>query len=112
VVEEEDMKSVIDKLYKGYGDMAPFNKGGVDYGRLMAEGNGYLEDNFASIDYINSCKFVDSASGRKKAKVGLQTLCKHSAWSHRSPHTHITYILGGGIFGCARGGGHWQAWLY
>jgi len=69
VVDEKDMKNVIDKLYSGYGDMAPFNKGGVDYGRYDKEGNEYLSENFPSIDYIKSCEI----EGAVKAAPVLRT---------------------------------------
>ena len=49
------MKNVIDKLYSGYGDMAPFHKAGVNYGQYLQKGNKYLQKKFPSIDYIESC---------------------------------------------------------
>ena len=52
---QEDMKNVIDKLYSGYGDMAPFHKAGVNYGQYLQKGNKYLQKKFPSIDYIESC---------------------------------------------------------
>lgn len=37
------MDTVIDKLYQGYGDQYDFNPGGVNQGKLMRVGNGYLK---------------------------------------------------------------------
>lgn len=38
----EGMKTIVDKLYTGYGEQQPFNPNGVDQSRLQEEGNSYL----------------------------------------------------------------------
>jgi hypothetical protein len=36
------MEEVVMKFYTGYGDQKPFNKDGVDQGKIHTEGNDYL----------------------------------------------------------------------
>lgn len=48
---------VVDKLNKEYGEGAPRGKG-PDQGRLQAEGNAYLNKEFAKLDYIKSATIV------------------------------------------------------
>jgi peptidyl-prolyl cis-trans isomerase A (cyclophilin A) len=61
---------VLDALYAGYGDGAPFGMG-PDQGRIQAEGKAYLEASFPKLDTIKSATIVApapaSASPAKKA---------------------------------------------
>eukprot|EP00516_Mucochytrium_quahogii_P011310 CAMPEP_0203789268 /NCGR_PEP_ID=MMETSP0100_2-20121128/3323_1 /ASSEMBLY_ACC=CAM_ASM_000210 /TAXON_ID=96639 /ORGANISM=" , Strain NY0313808BC1" /LENGTH=283 /DNA_ID=CAMNT_0050692133 /DNA_START=120 /DNA_END=968 /DNA_ORIENTATION=+ len=52
----EDYERVWSQLYVGYGDMSPFNKDGVDVGRIWSEGYSYLEENFPKLDYLEYCR--------------------------------------------------------
>lgn len=49
--------SVVDSLYKGYGEGAPSGMG-PDQGRVQAEGNAYLKRDFPKLDYIKSAQLV------------------------------------------------------
>lgn len=49
---------VIDSIYTGYGDGAPWGSG-PDQGRIFNEGNSYLRANFPLLDYINECHLID-----------------------------------------------------
>ena len=42
---------LVEQLYSGYGEGAPHGRG-PDQGRLQAEGNAYLEEEFPKLDYI------------------------------------------------------------
>jgi peptidyl-prolyl cis-trans isomerase A (cyclophilin A) len=42
---------IVDKLYSGYGEMAPSGTG-PEQGRAEAQGNAYLEKDFPKLDYI------------------------------------------------------------
>jgi len=42
---------VVDQLYSGYGEGAPSGNG-PDQGRVQAEGNAYLNDEFPDLDYV------------------------------------------------------------
>ena len=44
---------VVDKIYQGYGEGAPRGKG-PEQGRVQAEGNAYLNQEFPKMDYIKS----------------------------------------------------------
>ena len=50
---------VVDKWYKGYGDISPFNKKGPDQQQLFRQGNKYIHENFPKIDFINECHVID-----------------------------------------------------
>lgn len=49
---------VIDALYFGYGDGAPWGSG-PDQGRMFSEGNSYLRANFPNLDYIHECHLIE-----------------------------------------------------
>jgi peptidyl-prolyl cis-trans isomerase A (cyclophilin A) len=49
--------TVVDSLYKGYGEGAPRGKG-PDQGRLQREGNSYLDREFKELDAIKSAKLL------------------------------------------------------
>ena len=51
---------VADKLYSGYGELAPEGKG-PDSGRIEGETNEYLVPRFPKLDYIKHAKFVAKA---------------------------------------------------
>lgn len=50
--------SVVDSLYKGYGEAAPRGKG-PDQARIGREGNAYLIKEFPLLDYIVTARIVD-----------------------------------------------------
>ena len=50
---------VLDLLYKGYGDIAPFNKKGPDQQKIHNKGNAYIRETFPKIDFIKSCNIID-----------------------------------------------------
>jgi peptidyl-prolyl cis-trans isomerase A (cyclophilin A) len=52
-----DGMSVVDSLYKGYGD-APPNGRGPDQGRIQMEGNSYLKREFPQLDYVTTARLV------------------------------------------------------
>lgn len=49
--------AAIDSLYSAYGEGPPYGPG-PDQGRLMAEGNAYLQRQFPNLDYIRSVTIV------------------------------------------------------
>ena len=48
---------VVDRLFAGYGEGAPRGRG-PDQGRIQAEGNAYLEREFAKLDYVKRATVV------------------------------------------------------
>jgi peptidyl-prolyl cis-trans isomerase A (cyclophilin A) len=52
-----DGMSVVDSLYKGYGEGAPQGRG-PDQGRIQSEGNAYLKQDFPQLDYIKAARLV------------------------------------------------------
>jgi peptidyl-prolyl cis-trans isomerase A (cyclophilin A) len=50
--------NVVQDLYSGYGEGAPRGKG-PNQGRLMKEGNAYLEAEFDKLDYINRATILE-----------------------------------------------------
>lgn len=53
---------VIDQVYTGYGDGAPWGNGPVQ-DRIFTEGNEYLRREFPLLDYIHSCTLLDDPCG-------------------------------------------------
>ena len=51
--------SVVDSVYKGYGDGPSQGGAGPDQGRIQTEGNAYLKKDFPELDYIRSAVIVD-----------------------------------------------------
>lgn len=51
--------SVIDSLYKGYGDIPPYG-GGPDQQKIHNRGTAYLEENFPKLDYLQSCRVIEA----------------------------------------------------
>ena len=49
--------SVIDQLYRGYGEGAP-NGSGPDQGQIQMRGNAYLSEQYPNLDGIKSAKIV------------------------------------------------------
>jgi peptidyl-prolyl cis-trans isomerase A (cyclophilin A) len=49
--------AAIDSLYSSYGEGPPYGPG-PDQGRLMTEGNSYLQRHFPNLDYIQSVTIV------------------------------------------------------
>ena len=50
--------NVVDILYSGYGEGAPSGRG-PHQGRLQAEGNAYLIEDFPKLDYIKTARIVE-----------------------------------------------------
>jgi peptidyl-prolyl cis-trans isomerase A (cyclophilin A) len=48
---------VVDKLYSGYGDMAPHGSG-PEINRIYTEGTPYLEKQFPRMDYIKTATIM------------------------------------------------------
>ncbi len=55
--------SALKNLYGGYGEGAPQGKG-PSQGRLSAEGNAYLKENFPKLDYIITAVIVADEAGK------------------------------------------------
>ncbi len=53
----EGMKAV-EELYSGYGEGAP-DGNGPSQGRLLREGNAYLEEEFPKLDFVKSAKVLE-----------------------------------------------------
>lgn len=56
-VDESGMK-VVDKLYAAYGEGAP-KGGGPEQGRIQNDGNAYLKQSFAKLDYVKKAVIVE-----------------------------------------------------
>ena len=56
---------VVDKIYSGYGDGAPYGRG-PDQGRIQSEGNAYLKKDFPNLDYIKSATIVPANSNKEE----------------------------------------------
>ena len=53
-----DGMSVVNDIYSGYGEGAPRGRG-PSQGRIQAEGNAYLNEDFPRLDYINKATIVE-----------------------------------------------------
>lgn len=49
---------VVDQLYSGYGEGAPQGRG-PEQGRLVAEGNAYLNERFKNLDVLKTARVVE-----------------------------------------------------
>jgi peptidyl-prolyl cis-trans isomerase A (cyclophilin A) len=62
---------VVDALHAGYGDGPPGGFG-PEQGRIMSEGNAYLEREFPKLDFIRTARLVpmptDSSTARDSAR--------------------------------------------
>ena len=56
--------TTLSKIYTGYGE-------GVSQGKIMNQGNVYLEKEFPLLDYINECKITGSDLEYKHSKYTL-----------------------------------------
>jgi hypothetical protein len=56
---------VIDKWYKGYGDIPPFGNG-PDQSQLHEEGNAYIRSQFPKTDFIQTCNRLAISIGEEK----------------------------------------------
>jgi peptidyl-prolyl cis-trans isomerase A (cyclophilin A) len=61
IAEVVEGMDVVDALHGGYGEGAPRGQG-PDQGRVMAEGNDYLEREFPRLDAIRTARIVDGTS--------------------------------------------------
>jgi peptidyl-prolyl cis-trans isomerase A (cyclophilin A) len=52
-----DGMAVVDSLYSGYGEGAPYGNG-PDQGRIASQGNAYLAQNFPKLDFIRKARVV------------------------------------------------------
>ncbi|CAN0000226.1 unnamed protein product [Discosporangium mesarthrocarpum] len=68
------MRSIVDKLYTGYGDQEGYNKGGVSQEKLQRYGNSYLRENFPRLSYIERCWVVETEDSDGKPPVITSTL--------------------------------------
>jgi peptidyl-prolyl cis-trans isomerase A (cyclophilin A) len=50
---------VLDALYKGYGEMVPFNEHGIDQQIIQTEGNAYVRAQFPMTDFIISSRVIE-----------------------------------------------------
>eukprot|EP00050_Salpingoeca_kvevrii_P010866 m.11014 g.11014 ORF g.11014 m.11014 type:complete len:406 (-) comp3122_c0_seq2:185-1402(-) len=55
----DESMEVVDKFYSEYGDIPPWGNGPKQT-LLRQKGNSYLKENFPKLDYINSCRIVDT----------------------------------------------------
>lgn len=53
-----DGMGAVEDIYDGYGEGAPRGKG-PSQGRIQAEGNAYLNEDFPKLDYINTATIVE-----------------------------------------------------
>ena len=53
----------LERLYKGYGDISPFNKKGPDQVKLFNRGNAYIRDEFPKIDFLLTCEDISEGDG-------------------------------------------------
>jgi len=65
----EGMDKVLDSLFSGYGEISPFNKEGVDQGKIW-EDDGYLRRGFPKLDYFTDCAIIEASV--KKEKEGVK----------------------------------------
>ena len=66
----------VDAFYKGYGDFKGLGGGGgagVDWQRVMEEGNAYIRPNFPKMDFINSCGVEPPLTRPSAALRGAKT---------------------------------------
>ena len=54
-----ESQATLDALFKGYGEMVPFNKKGIDQQKIQNQGNKYVRDNFPKIDFLEQCRVVE-----------------------------------------------------
>jgi peptidyl-prolyl cis-trans isomerase A (cyclophilin A) len=64
----EGMDEVLDALYSGYGEISPFNKEGVDQGKIW-EDDGYLRREFPKLDYFTDCAIIEASVKKEKEEV-------------------------------------------
>ena len=50
---------VLDDLYKGYGEMTPFNEHGIDQQKIQTYGNHYVRKNFPETDFLISSRIIE-----------------------------------------------------
>ena len=52
-------QQVLDSLYKGYGEMTPFNENGIDQQKIQNYGNSYVRDNFPETSFLISARIIE-----------------------------------------------------
>lgn len=62
----EGMTRVVDSLYSGYGEGPPRGRG-PDQDRLAAQGNLYLQRDFARLDYVRAARVLSASGGAAPA---------------------------------------------
>ena len=76
-VTAETMESTVSRWHTSYGDMPPFGHG-PDPGRIIQEGQAYLDTNFPKLDYFLKCervgKFDEDKKGLAAASGGAEAL--------------------------------------
>jgi hypothetical protein len=79
----EGFDDVVMKFYTGYGDQKPFNKDGVDQGKIHVEGNEYLR--YGGIILHTLCTSVLSKLAQaKRADVHAEALRRSDCTSSSS----------------------------
>lgn len=52
-------QQTLDALYKGYGEMTPFNKEGIDQQKIQSYGNRYVRDFFPETSFLISARIIE-----------------------------------------------------
>lgn len=58
----DGMHTVVDRLYSGYGDIAPMGGRGPDPDQIKTQGNVYLQTQFPNLDYIKTVELLGEAA--------------------------------------------------
>lgn len=61
------MDEVLDALYSGYGEISPFNKDGVDQGKIW-EDDEYLRREFPKLDFFTDCAIIEASVKKEGVK--------------------------------------------
>lgn len=84
---------VLNALYKGYGDIAPFNKKGPDQQKIHNLGNSYIRETFPKIDFVESCT-IDEDSTATSRDIDLESISNAAEKSSTNEQISSTYTLG------------------
>ncbi|GAB5031309.1 peptidyl-prolyl cis-trans isomerase cyclophilin type [Nannochloropsis oceanica] len=84
----EGMDEVLDSLYSGYGEISPFNKEGIDQGKIWAD-DEYLRREFPKLDYFTDCMVIEASVKREKQEVNEGQDKEHDAQRKEATPTRI-----------------------